>query len=257
MELDLTNAGSAEPAGQHPPRRRIIHLHVPKTAGTALRVAFQEQYKDRLRVFPHYDERKYQGINPDDYDIFSGHIGFKTASEIGGDMITVLREPVDRFLSVYYFWRELFDKGVEINRKTQLAKRYPLDEFALIRDEPILNEEFDNRITYQFAHGSSLEHRHELKEMVSSEDEIFRLALKHLGSVALVGIQERMDEFATSLHQCFGVKLHLQRINVTEKREAVADIRVRTLKAIQDRLFMDIELYHYATRRHHDQYRMP
>ncbi|MFO1027588.1 MAG: hypothetical protein U1E70_20615, partial [Acetobacteraceae bacterium] len=61
------------------PAKRIIHLHIPKTAGTALRVAFEGVYGDELRSYPHRDERQYQNFNPDDYDFYSGHFGYRTA----------------------------------------------------------------------------------------------------------------------------------------------------------------------------------
>ena len=59
--------------------------------------------------FPTTTNEKYKDVNPDEYDVFSGHYGYHTAATLGGDMITVLRSPVDRFLSVYYFWRQLHE----------------------------------------------------------------------------------------------------------------------------------------------------
>jgi hypothetical protein len=135
---------------------RLLHIHVPKTAGTALRTALQNTKDPALTIFPHYDERSFKAAQPDQFDVFSGHFGFDTATQIGGRMVTVLRDPVDRFVSVYYFWRTLYDQGVERNRKTALAVNYNLTEFAKIRDEQLLAEEFFNRATWQIAYGSSI-----------------------------------------------------------------------------------------------------
>ena len=74
-------------------RLRIVHLHIPKTAGTSLRTAFEQQFRDHLRVFPHWDEAKIAAAAPQDYDFYSGHIGFNTAKRLGGDIVTVFRHP--------------------------------------------------------------------------------------------------------------------------------------------------------------------
>ena len=66
------------------PGTRIVHLHIPKTAGTAFRSAFQKAADGKLRIFPHYDERQYVGIDPSHFDFFSGHFGYETAVKLGG-----------------------------------------------------------------------------------------------------------------------------------------------------------------------------
>ncbi|MDQ2735633.1 MAG: sulfotransferase family protein [Pseudomonadota bacterium] len=216
---------------------------MPKTAGTALRVALTQAYGPELRVFADTDGRRFEGLNPDDYDLYSGHFGYRTALALDGDMITVFRNPVDRFISVYFFWRQLYDKGVERSRNTTLAMRYSLDEFVAIRDEPFLIEEFFNRATWQIAYGSMLQQRHEIRDQGKSEDEVFRMASTHLQDFALIGVQERLREFADQLRQKFGVDLAINRINVTEAKLDKADIRIRTLKTIHEWTYMDLELY--------------
>lgn len=225
---------------------RIIHLHVPKTAGTALRSAFEKASQGNFRAFPHWDESKYVNFSADDYDFFSGHISFKTASRIGGNIITVLRSPVDRFLSVYYFWRQLAEKGIERSSKTLMASKYSLAEFVKIKDEPVLLETLFNRMTWQLAHGNSMEHRKELKAKGLGENEVFALALENMASFAVVGIQERMDEFSRNVRCKFSVPLDVRKTNVTKTRAAVADVDVAVIRAIHEWLYMDLELYHQA-----------
>ena len=222
---------------------RIIHIYIPKTAGTALRTAFERAYKNEMRSFPHRDERRYAEIDPNEYDFYSGHIGFKTASEIGGDIIAVFRNPVDRFVSVYYFWRQLYANGVEQSRNTAMAAKYDLDQFVLIRDEPFLIEEFNNRITWQVAYGSSLPLRLELRSQGKTEDEIFRTAVDNVESFAVVGTQERIGEFRDRLKQRYGVDLQIERTNVTQNKAEKRDLGIQTLRRIQDWVYMDLELY--------------
>jgi len=226
---------------------RLLHLHVPKTAGTALRDALQKARGGSLRIFPHYDERQFRGINVDDYDVFSGHFGFKTASEIGGDIITILRNPVDRFLSVYYFWRELHASGAEISPNTIIASKYSINDFVTIRDEPFMLEEFFNRVTWQIAYGSSLSHRREMRIAGRSDQQIYEMAVKNVSKFAVVGIQEDMAAFVRQFAKKTDLEISVGKVNVTKHRFGIDDINVRTLREIHDWLYLDLELYAHAT----------
>lgn len=227
---------------------RIIHLHVPKTAGTALRVAFEKHFEGKLRIFPEWNENKYEGVNPEDFDFFSGHIGFTTAKRLDGDIVTVLRHPVDRFISVYHFWRQLHKTGVEKSINTELAAKYSLDEFVSITDQPGIIEEFQNRCTFQLAHGSSMTHRKQLRQQGLSEDALFKLAVDNLRTVKVVGIQERLSDFSARIREAFGIALAMEKINVTTDRPSVAGVSIKTLRRIHDWIYMDLELYQEALR---------
>ena len=225
---------------------RILHLHIPKTAGTAFRSAFEKASNGTLRIFPYRDERQYTGIDANKYDFFSGHFGFKTAARLGGQIITVLRNPVDRFVSVYYFWRQLSESGAEKNQKTMLASKYSLQEFVKIKDEPTLLEAFYNTMTWQIAHGTSLVLRRELRDMGKTDEDVFQLALTNLSGFSLVGVQERLGLFENAMERQFSVPLRIRRENVTEARPAVKDIGIATIREIQNWSFMDLELYQHA-----------
>lgn len=223
-------------------------MHIPKTAGTSLRHALQKSFGETLRVFPHYDERKYVNFNVADYDLYSGHFGFRTASQIGGDLITVFRHPADRFVSVYYFWRQLHERGVERSKNTLLASKYSLDDFVMIKDEPLLLEEFYNRITWQVAFGSQLEHRREWRNEGKTDDELLKTAISNLNGFSIIGNQERMDVFRKAVADKFSIALEIEKLNVTQKRTLLADVSVRTMREIQNWVSLDLELYRHVTR---------
>ena len=222
---------------------RLVHMHVPKTAGTALRSAFVKHFSGSCRIFPEWDEKKYKDVNVDDYDFFSGHFGFDTAKRLNGDIVTVLRHPVDRFLSVYYFWKQLYTTGVEKSSNTELAHRFDLADFVTLNDQLGLLEEFQNRCTFQIAYGSSLDHRRRLRLQGLSENQIFDMAVANLRSCKVVGIQENMPSFSTKIHQTYGIDLHIQPINVTKERVEVDAIPISVRRSIQKWVYMDLELY--------------
>ena len=136
-----------------------------------------------------------------DFDFCGGHIGFKIASLIGGDLITILRDPIDRFLSGYFFLRQRYQSGEAINAKTRLAAAYDLDQFARIRDEPFLLQDMCNRMAWQIAYSHDLKLRHELIEAGVRDDELVDLAFSNLSGFAIEGMQSDMPAFAASLRE--------------------------------------------------------
>lgn len=227
--------------------RRIVHLHIPKTAGTALRSALTRV--SGLRVFPKYGEAEALAAKPADFDVFSGHFGFDTASVIGGDIITVMRHPVDRFASVYYFWRQLYADKVEVTRKTRLASSYDLEGFASLMDEILLIEEFHNRVTWQLACGNLIRHRTEGRDRGLTDDDLLRMAMENVEKMALVGFQDQMDDFTDAFNRRFGFALPLKRVNATRERVAMDDIPHAARRRIQKWLYLDIELYRMVRKR--------
>jgi hypothetical protein len=225
---------------------RILHLHIPKTAGTAIKIAVMSVNGSGIAVFPRYDEAGLKTVPPDDYDFYSGHFGYSSAAAIGGRMITVLRDPIDRFVSVYYFWRQLHEREVERNRKTALAVNYSLHDFATLQDELFLSEEFFNRCTWQLAHGSSIQHRQALHDQGVTERQVLDRARDNLANFAAVGFQDDIAPFNAAVNRLFGLNLLVRRVNVTQGRVAVADVPAATRRLIERWCYLDIELYQQA-----------
>jgi len=220
-----------------------VHVHIPKTAGSALAQAFQRAYGQRLRVYPERFESRFAPVNYAEFDFYTGHIGFTVASKIGGDFITVLRDPVDRFLSTYYFLRQLYESGEERTHKTSLTNRYKLDQFVLIRDEPILQQELLNRMTWQIAHSHRMELRREFIEAGISETDLVSIAHYNLKKFAIVGVQEDMGRLTRAIHRRYGVDLEIGRANVTRSRPHLGEISSRTRDGIEWWVNLDQELY--------------
>ncbi len=225
--------------------KKIIHLHIPKTAGTAFRTAFSGAAGGTMRVSPHFTERQSAKIDPTQFDFFSGHFGFKTATQFGGEIITVLRNPVDRFVSLYHFLRKLSERGLEKSHRTALANKYSLGEFAKIKDEPSLLPALYNAMTWQLAHGASLAHRRELRAEGKTESEVVKIALANLSTFALVGVQEKLNLFADAVASKYSVSLKIKKVNVAAPRPKTAEIDTATIDAIREWSLMDFEVYEH------------
>jgi hypothetical protein len=108
-------------------------------------------------------------------------------------------------------------------------------------------EEFFNRMTWQVAHGSTIEHRRELRDQGKTENEILAMALRNLETFAIVGLQSRMDDFTRAIGRRFGVDIKVGPENVTENRPKLDDLSVTTRRKIYDWIYLDIELYEAAS----------
>lgn len=226
------------------PGERIVHVHIPKTAGTAVRHAVEKAMAGRMRVFADHDWRSFVDLDPQGHDFYSGHIGFDQADRIGGRLITVLRDPIERFLSVYYFWRHLYQTGAERHRKTALAMNYSIDEFVLMRDEPVMNEELFNAMTWQLATGAQQDHRQEWRDAGRTEEELFATALHNAQRFDVLGIQDDPVALAASLYRLLGMAVHLDVVNATRPPEgSSSSLRLQTLQRIHEWVYLDIELY--------------
>lgn len=237
----MSEADEHQPGDRSVPR--VVHLHIPKTAGSALVAAFAGAYGNRLKIYPERFESRYSEADYHGYDFYTGHIGSKVASEIGGDFITVLRDPIDRFLSTYYYLRQLFDSGEEVTHKTSLTARYDIDQFAMIRDEPILCQELLNRMTWQIVYSHRMELREELIKKGVSESDLVRIAMSTLKKFAIVGVQEDMPGLARAIHERYNVVLEIDRVNITRSRARLSDISTRTRNGIEWWINLDQELY--------------
>ena len=92
------------------PARPLVFLHLPKTAGTTLKAIIEGVYTPErvlnLRV-AQGGIRRLLAMPADKrtrYDIVAGHLDWRVTTLLPASrVITVLRDPVDRFLSWYYY----------------------------------------------------------------------------------------------------------------------------------------------------------
>jgi Sulfotransferase family len=224
----------------------IIFLHLPKTAGSTLRGIIGRQYGSRS-ILPLYESsfgEELAAIAPNQMDrlrVVMGHFYFGAHISLSkpSTYITVLRDPIDRVISRYYF-----------------ARRSPKDElYAAVREMSL--KEFaetcvDNDQTRLLAgkyDGSSFG--------TSSDDEMLNIAKRNLAKYfAVVGITEEFDRSLILMKRILGWRnpFYIRR-NVTRGRPRKDEFPQETLHVIQANNELDLELYRYAKKLFQEQIR--
>jgi Sulfotransferase family len=133
-----------------PPRRFAVFDHVPKTGGTAINQALLRLFSSaHVAINRHVDVAAGQLEFADRYPIITGHFGANWRREFQRSRnrlaFTVIRDPVERAISTYSFWRHRIRQGnANFDRPTvQAAKARSFDAF-IRSEEPFIKTSLFN-----------------------------------------------------------------------------------------------------------------
>jgi len=224
------NLAPAQWAG-HAAGKRLIFLHIPKTAGTAVASVLTQWFGvdeimpcslAAVRTGSHpvnaMASRRFRlfGIGMHlDHDQVAA-IRHALRGEERPFVFTVLREPRARLISQYLHWRRTDDAslaGVDnLTREAYLsARELPLGEF-LNKNNPFVIEHFRNYQTRLLAGFATCLKR--------SDDEILETALANMADYDLVGTTSQCDQVLAAVAEAYGWASPgpLQAVNVAPTR---------------------------------------
>ena len=226
-------------------QKAVIFLHIPKAGGSTLNSILKRQYKsatifsiDSKRVVESMEEfKQLPNQQLEKIKLLKGHMyfGLHEYLPVPSTYITVVREPVDRVISMYYF--VLREKKHKHYKRATSAKDLK-DYIFKVRAKQLNN--FQTRL---LAGMNSLE-----VEFGNCSNEMLEAAKNNLRKYfSVVGTTARFDETLILLKQKLGWHLPLYaRMNVTNKRPQKEQISKDTLNTIVELNQLDIELYRYA-----------
>ncbi|MGI8890093.1 MAG: sulfotransferase family 2 domain-containing protein [Chthoniobacterales bacterium] len=217
----------------------VIFLHLPKTAGTTVNRLIEWEYPlaEMYSVDPvlfRWSAAHMHKLSPERLKkirMFKGHMTFGLHETLPqpATYITVLRDPVDRVISAFYFMRSY--------------KLHPL--YWKMRRENLTLEDFVRRsqrdnIQAKIVAGA-------LYETICTPDilEQAKHNIRHHFSV--VGFSERLEESLALMKLRFGWHLNTySSFNVTRSRPKKKDLPKSTLDLIHEKNAFDIELYEFG-----------
>lgn len=224
----------------------IVFHHIPKTAGTTMGPILRRQYLRRRTLVIGAGGSKQQSLvnfarlpqaDKDSYQLLLGHQAIKLVDQLTSPtVITFLREPVSRVVSLYYFARDVYEQ----HPWHQATREYSLEE--LYRRN--IHEQWRELADGQY---HSLLGWQEFSGL--QEREGIRAAIRGLllGSTTRlhIGITERFDESLLFLKHVlrWGSDPYYARKNTNKSRVTVSP---ETREAILHYNQYDTELYSTA-----------
>lgn len=203
---------------------KFISVHVPKTAGTSFLNVLKKTYGSKLKtdyldimnlnaVILHGENKTFKYPNNiQKYDVVSGHFNASKYLKYNKPFIAWVRNPIDRAISHYYYWKKLWKKPNKRN--------------------------WDNKLTKLFDNGMDL----------VQFSEIFPNQMSYFLDIDLtkfkfIGIAEYYNESLDLFGKIFNVDIVAgKRLNAGTRHTISEDIR----KKIANNHKQDFELYNYA-----------
>lgn len=228
---------------------KIIFLHIPKTAGQSVHAALINAFGNEVvcpaRVNDQLRQMSISELNR--YQVFSGHFDWSLLDCIKGPkyVFTILREPIDRILSFYFFLR---DEAEKMPIEKRLAPEHqglkaafelsPRDYFlgGAPHLRRFLDDHYDNFYTYYFA-GRHYESRGKMVGMINrgemSKQQVLQMAKDNLTLLDDVFIVDNMSAVFSAIRSISGKNLmsdERYRVNVNTK--VAADDRRAKIQAL-------------------------
>jgi hypothetical protein len=224
------------------PNSQFIFVHLPKCGGTTLNRLIEWEYPPS-RVFsidPSFFRWSYRKLLRWSSErlgrmrVFQGHMPFGLHRRLPQEAtyLTILRDPVDRGISEYYYALSRY-----VHPEHRTMKQLTLDQY--VRLTPYANVQTKllsgQDPGYDFLGGEC-------------DDETLERAKDNLAThFSLIGLTERFDETLALAKTLFGWKVeNYASFNVTRGRPKKEEIPGEIRSVIADRYHYDVQLYEYA-----------
>ena len=218
-------------------REALIFLHIPKTAGTTLNRIIEWQYNplsiftldpyrfrataERFKTLSEERRRRFRVVR--------GHLyyGLHEFLPQGATYITMLREPVARFLSSYYF---ILRRPLHpLHRKLKKERLGVEDYLRLV----------PHRHNFQCRLIAGVE------DKAAGDERLLEMAKEHLvKSFSVVGICERFEESLMLIAKTFGWEVPFYENRKVSKNRSPVD--QNSIEMIREHNRLDLELYEFG-----------
>ncbi|MBW6399510.1 sulfotransferase family protein [Roseomonas sp. HJA6] len=197
--------------------RKLVFLHLPKTGGTTLHHHFSQAFAPE-EICPERFSRldRFTTEELGRFRYFSGHFNYEQLRMIPGPLftVTVMRDPVERILSTYYFWKRHRPEYVERQRLAgPAAARSSGNLLDFLRNTtPEVLDAIDNTMSRYLAGHVNVAPDHSYRFSAAgagipmSELEIMHRASGNLMAMDVFGFTSNLVEVFTRVALVFGMK---------------------------------------------------
>ena len=223
--------------------KTILFLHIPKTGGSTLSKIASQNYDSHF-IYRIDGKRGQDSVNEfqklpienkKKIKFLEGHFSFGLHEHLSqlSTYITILREPVDRVISTYYY---LLNTPMHPFHKDVIENNMSFEE--------CLESKF-----FSFRNNSQVRMLSGTNKYGGYSNEILEMAKYNLKNFfSVVGTTENFDDFLILCQITLGWKLssYAQKVNVTKKRPTKESISKKARRIIEKNNSLDIELYNFV-----------
>ncbi|SEM73647.1 sulfotransferase family 2 domain-containing protein [Lihuaxuella thermophila] len=215
----------------------LIFTHIPKTGGLTMRRIIDQHFAPReiFRYPPHRAARSLRRLTPEESEPFRcvyGHCPFGVHRYFHKPFqyIAMLRDPVSRIISMYYFIR-----SSPSNKMHDMVSRMSLEEFVHSKN---------SRIKIPLSN-------HQTRFLSGKKNPDLAKALENVRKhYAFVGITEMYPESVFMLNRTLGWKhIPYTKENVTKNKPKKAPVSEEVIRYLKEKNELDYRLYEFCKKR--------
>lgn len=228
--------------------QKVLFDHIPKCGGSSLTHLLRLSYGHHRVAPPFMGEQASVAKRAfKNYDVVIGHLGGQIFDNWPQNLFccTLVRDPLDRALSTYYYFQRLPNSGVP---QVESVRALSLDEFSQSTRRPFVNEILNNPLTVHFA--AAFGYTGDFRDV----EAVWEAAVNGFNSYDVIGICEDHQKSSRAIFSALGISmpkidypsLHL---NKNDKRKQLSDVPPHITEILERRNQYDIRLYKAAVER--------
>lgn len=227
--------------------RRALFLHIQKTAGTSVQEMAREAYGNE-RVISHADFLDLGVEGCRNYEFLSGHFGFDFARPHmqGRYCFTFLRDPIERLLSLYEFFRT---REPAEHASYAVAHSTDLEGFLCESHGDEHLSMIWNHVTWQLAHGwgNTLAGAPHVNPREADPERLLSDAKANLETFDYVGFVQTFNSDIRRIFSDLGAgHISSRRSNTGRRKDHRADVSAAARSRLEKITELDRELYAHA-----------
>lgn len=232
--------------------KKIFFNHIPKTAGTTFYEYISRFYKES-EIYPKSSLGGYEAITnfneviSDDIKFIASHKNFREDLDDSWNIITFVRDPRERLLSLYNHWKSWTNEEIDsaptdddVKNLKKSFKDKSLVEILKLEDE-LINFHFINGLSKNLI---PINKHH----LINNENKLLKEAKKQLDKMSFIGVVERFEESQFLFEYLFNLP-HEKNLEKLNERTYDFTFTKDEEDEIDRAIAVDIEIYDYALKK--------